>query len=79
MTPESRLTGELARKVHQVCSAERLFGGIVSLDPSILATTESIQGARNFAREEYGLPPDNAYGENPEVVREMFRQRGVNI
>lgn len=79
MTPESRLAGELARKVHQVCSAERLFKGIVLLDPSILATNEGINKARNFAREEYGLPPDNAYGGNPEVVREMFRQRGVNI
>lgn len=54
VTMQERLqdTEELLR------NAKRLFVGIVRLDGSILDNPELTKKAYNFAREEYGLLPD---------------------
>jgi hypothetical protein len=63
---------KLADTQRRLGCAEGLFRGIIALDPSVLDTTDSILEARNFAREEFGLLPDNNYGQDPKVVRAYY-------
>jgi hypothetical protein len=65
--------------VRRLSGAEALFRGIIALDPTILTTTQKIIKTRNFARDEYGLPPDDNFGSNPVVVQRHYLGSEIQV